>query len=116
MISNVDCYYLGRITEEKLSHSIDGPHSARGGAHIADKDSDMQQSSGTAVLDLAALKSQNFQLNFENLIQVEDKLTILIENLRQSKLTQISQLCSDWWELTDEDEYQVSKFEVRSLI
>jgi hypothetical protein len=56
-------------------------------------------------LDFAALKSQNFQLSFENLIQIEDKLTILIENLRQSKLTQISQLCSDWWELTDEDEY-----------
>lgn len=23
----------------------------------------------------------------------------------------ISQLCSDWWELTDEDDYTVSKFE-----
>jgi hypothetical protein len=57
------------------------------------------------VLDIAALKSQNFQLNFENLIHIEEKLSVLIENLRQSKLTTISQLCSDWWELTDEDEY-----------
>jgi hypothetical protein len=23
----------------------------------------------------------------------------------------ISQLCSDWWELTDEDDYTISKFE-----
>jgi hypothetical protein len=45
------------------------------------------------------------------LIHIEDKLSVLIENLRQSKLTTVSQLCSDWWELTDEDEYQVAKFE-----
>jgi hypothetical protein len=58
---------------------------------VQQTDADMQQSSGAAaVLDLAALKSQNFQLNFENLIQIEDKLSILIEHLRQSKLTQIS--------------------------
>jgi hypothetical protein len=23
----------------------------------------------------------------------------------------ISQLCSDWWELTDEDDYSIAKFE-----
>ena len=31
--------------------------------------------------------------------------------MKHAKLSSISQLCSDWWELTDEDEYQVSKFE-----
>ena len=28
-----------------------------------------------------------------------------------NKTSNISQLCSDWWELTDEDDYSVSKFE-----
>ena len=28
-----------------------------------------------------------------------------------NKTSQISQLCSDWWELTDEDDYCVAKFE-----
>jgi len=28
-----------------------------------------------------------------------------MDALRQTKLTAISQLCSDWWELTDEEEY-----------
>lgn len=27
------------------------------------------------------------------------------------KVNNISQLCSDWWELTDEDEYVIAKFE-----
>jgi uncharacterized membrane protein YwzB len=35
----------------------------------------------------------------------------LVENLRQSKFQSVSQLCSDWWELTDEDEYSIAKFE-----
>jgi hypothetical protein len=60
---------------------------------------------------LQALKLTNFQLNFENLLHIEDKLNVLIDSLRHQKLTAISQLCSDWWELTDEDEYQISKFE-----
>jgi hypothetical protein len=34
-----------------------------------------------------------------------------MDNLKHAKLTAISQLCSDWWELTDEDEYSISKFE-----
>lgn len=63
------------------------------------------------MLDLQALKMTNFQLNFENLLQIEEKLTVLIDTLKHQKLGSISQLCSDWWELTDEDEYQISKFE-----
>lgn len=26
-------------------------------------------------------------------------------------MNNISQLCSDWWELTDEDDYSIAKFE-----
>ena len=36
---------------------------------------------------------------------------MLIDCLKVSKVNNISQLCSDWWELTDEDDYSVSKFE-----
>lgn len=93
-----------------MNHSLDGANSSRDEKN-ASKNDDGQQSNAAQVLDIAALKSQNFQLNFENLIHIEDKLSVLIENLRQSKLTTVSQLCSDWWELTDEDEYQVAKFE-----
>jgi hypothetical protein len=36
---------------------------------------------------------------------------MLIDCLKVSKVNNISQLCSDWWELTDEDDYSVAKFE-----
>ena len=35
----------------------------------------------------------------------------MIDCLKVSKVTSVSQLCSDWWELTDEDDYSVAKFE-----
>ena len=47
----------------------------------------------------------------ENLVKIENALSNLQENLRQSKLMHVSQYCSDWWELTDEDEYGICKFE-----
>ena len=31
--------------------------------------------------------------------------------LKKSNVSIISQLCSDWWEYTDEDEYTISKFQ-----
>ena len=31
--------------------------------------------------------------------------------MKVSKVNNISQLCSDWWELTDEDDYSIQKFE-----
>ena len=34
-----------------------------------------------------------------------------MEAVRLSKFQSISQLCSDWWELTDEEEYSLVKFE-----
>jgi|LauGreDrversion4_2_1035121.scaffolds.fasta_scaffold75200_2 hypothetical protein len=63
---------LSKITEERLNHhSIDGVNSARGkGAY--DDQGDGQN--GNLALDIAALKSSNFQLNFENLIHIEEKL------------------------------------------
>jgi hypothetical protein len=45
------------------------------------------------------------------LVLIQEKLQNLEEGLRQSKLQSVSQLCSDWWELTDEDDYSVAKFE-----
>jgi len=51
------------------------------------------------------------QLNLENLTKIDDKFQLLIDTLKVNKTSNISQLCSDWWELTDEDDYSVSKFE-----
>jgi uncharacterized membrane-anchored protein len=51
------------------------------------------------------------QLNLENLTKIDEKLQNLIENLKVNKVSNISQLCSEWWELTDEDDYSISKFE-----
>lgn len=67
---------LARIQEERLnSHSLDGSHSARGAAGIdlAGKE-DPQQANLAQVLDFQEMKLKNFQLNFENLIHIEDKL------------------------------------------
>jgi len=30
--------------------------------------------------------------------------------LKRSNINNVSQLCSDWWELTDEDDYTINKF------
>ena len=51
------------------------------------------------------------KMNFENLVKVDEKLQQLIDILKQNKTTNISQLCSDWWELTDEEDYTIAKFE-----
>ena len=51
------------------------------------------------------------QLNLENLTKIDEKFTQLVECLKTSKVNNISQLCSDWWELTDEDDYSIAKFE-----
>ena len=47
----------------------------------------------------------------ENLTKIDEKLQQLIDNLKVNKVNNISQLCSEWWEFTDEDDYSVSKFE-----
>jgi len=45
-----------------------------------------------------------------NLNLVDEKLTALGDCLKRTNAGNISQLCSDWWELTDEDEYAVVSF------
>lgn len=50
------------------------------------------------------------QLNFNNLILIDEKLNSLADCLKKSNIASISQMCSDWWELTDEDEYSVNSF------
>jgi Ser/Thr protein kinase RdoA (MazF antagonist) len=43
-------------------------------------------------------------------VQVDDKLSALADCLKKNNVNNISQLCSDWWELTDEDDYTIQKF------
>ena len=47
----------------------------------------------------------NVKLNLENLVKIDDKFSQLIDCVKAQKSNSISQLCSDWWELTDEEEY-----------
>lgn len=54
--------------------------------------------------------NKNIQLNLQNLIQIDEKLTALHDCLKKNQFNNVSQLCSEWWELTDEDEYTVAKF------
>ena len=55
--------------------------------------------------------STDIQLNLQNLIQIDEKLTQLADCLKKNTVGNISQLCSDWWEYTDEDEYTIAKFQ-----
>ena len=55
--------------------------------------------------------STDIQLNLQNLIQIDEKLTALSDCLKKNTVGNISQLCSDWWEYTDEDEYTIAKFQ-----
>ena len=50
-------------------------------------------------------------MNLENLTKIDEKFQQLIDQLKQNVTKNISQLCSDWWELTDEDDYSIVKFE-----
>ena len=43
-------------------------------------------------------------------MQIDEKLTALFECLKRNNISNISQLCSDWWEHTDEDDYTINKF------
>lgn len=51
------------------------------------------------------------QLNLENLTKIDEKLQALSDTLKINKVNSVSQLCSEWWELTDEDDYSIAKFE-----
>lgn len=41
---------------------------------------------------------KDVQLNLQNLVQIDDKLSALAECLKKNNIGNISQLCSDWWE------------------
>ena len=55
-------------------------------------------------------KLKDIQLDLNNLVKVDEKLVNLTDALKKNNIGVISQLCSDWWELTDEDDYAVAKF------
>ena len=61
--------------------------------------------------DSGAKLDSGVQLNLENLTKIDEKFQQLIDQLKVQKVNNISQLCSDWWELTDEDDYSIAKFE-----
>jgi len=44
------------------------------------------------------------------LIQIDEKLTLLADYLKKNAFGNVSQLCSEWWEHTDEDDYAIAKF------
>ena len=54
--------------------------------------------------------SKDIQLNLQNLTQIDEKFSQLADCLKKNNVNNISQLCSDWWEFTDEDDYTVAKF------
>lgn len=54
--------------------------------------------------------SKDVKVNIANLTLIDEKFTVLAECLKKSNAANISQMCSDWWELTDEDEYAVMAF------
>lgn len=56
-------------------------------------------------------KLKDIQLDLNNLVKVDDKLQQLGEALKRNNIGVISQQCSDWWELSDEDDYAISKFQ-----
>ena len=53
---------------------------------------------------------KDVQLNLANLLSIDEKLHALAECLKKNSTSQISQLCSDWWELSDEEQYAVAQF------
>lgn len=70
-----------------------------------------QQSGNGTVALLKEVSQAPNNLNLENLLQVEDKIQKLTDSLKATKLNEVSQLCSDWWELTDEEDYSLVKLE-----
>lgn len=80
------------------------------GASTNQNDED-QGGAATGDLDSSVKLESTVQLNLENLTKIDEKLQSLIDCLKVQKVSNVSQLCSDWWELTDEDDYSVAKFE-----
>ena len=81
------------------------------GAGMQNQHGNDDQGQAGDFIDSSNKLESGVQLNLENLTKIDDKFQLLIDTLKQNKTSNISQLCSDWWELTDEDDYSVSKFE-----
>ena len=75
------------------------------GTHSTQASSDAQQAG-----EEGEKLNKDVQLNLQNLIQIDEKLTSLSECLKKNSFNNVSQLCSEWWELTDEDDYTIAKF------
>mmetsp|Transcript_7515 Transcript_7515/g.12694 ORF Transcript_7515/g.12694 Transcript_7515/m.12694 type:complete len:185 (+) Transcript_7515:118-672(+) len=72
---------------------------------------DADQGQGSDYLENGVKLDGNVQLNLENLVKIDEKFSQLVDCVKNQRVNNISQLCSDWWELTDEDDYSVAKFE-----
>lgn len=57
----------------------------------------------------AAIRA-DVKINLNGLVQIDEKLSMLGECIKKGNILPISQICSDWWELTDEEEYAVAQF------
>jgi hypothetical protein len=42
------------------------------------------------------------------MLSIDEKLYALADCLKKNMVGSVSQLCSDWWELTDEEGYAVA--------
>lgn len=94
-------YQSGKATSMP---QVAGAIGASGGHNDGDQGGAAQDGDATKL-------DSSVQLNLENLTKIDEKLQSLIDCLKVQKVNNISQLCSDWWELTDEDDYSVAKFE-----
>ena len=102
---------------KNYNQQVNGKGSVQGMASVSGvnsigkgMDSDQGQA-GDFDSHAGAKLDSSIQLNLDNLLKIDEKFQQLIDQLKVQKVNNISQLCSDWWELTDEDEYVIAKFE-----
>ena len=91
--------------------SAQGMPSVAGAAGGSGQMQDSDQGQAGDLAEPGAKLDSGVQLNLENLTKIDEKFQQLIDQLKVQKVNNISQLCSDWWELTDEDDYSIAKFE-----
>ena len=91
--------------------SVQGMPSVAGAGGGSGQMQDSDQGQAGDFAETGAKLDSGVQLNLENLTKIDEKFQQLIDQLKVQKVNNISQLCSDWWELTDEDDYSIAKFE-----
>jgi hypothetical protein len=121
---------VGRIQGDKLAaNSVHEPMGRKndemvvarmGGSEFVQRKSvnELQLNTGTGLNASSAEEigyigealSKDVKINIANLTLIDEKFTVLAECLKKTSAANISQMCSDWWELTDEDEYAVMAF------